>query len=308
MRVIEERDARTKNRKECKRIFDNKYSLGVFPASDGRYRLLDEGLVTYADGSPQMYIKKGVIDKIVENMSDDYEGSINFGHHDLATDPISIIGEWKKSDLIVSDSEEDDGRKVLDVELHLYDDHIYVQQLKRQPYTYGLSAEFYAELDMDASYDLGLPVIESIDLLDFAIVGECGNVNSSDIHLKGEDELKSLKEWLAAHKKPEEEPEELAVSEINDDAEEEEDNDEELNLAVEEEEKDDFVEVVETLSSELEALRSENQTLKQQLSDLSSKYDETFEKIKNLTLDVGTSGFPKNSEPERKLRNGIGEL
>ena len=195
MRIIEERDARTEHRKEMKRIFDKRFSLSSSDAPSDTFRLLDEGLITYADGSPQMYIKKGVIDKLLENMSDDYEGSINFGHHDLASDPISIIGEWKKSDLFVEDSGNDDGRKVLNVRPHLWDDHIYVQQLKRQPYTYGLSAEFYGELDWDASYDMGIPVIGSIDLLDFAVVGECGNVNSSDIHLRGED-MGKLKDML----------------------------------------------------------------------------------------------------------------
>ena len=308
MRVIEERDARTKNRKECKRIFDTKYVLAASPTSDGTFRLLDEGLITYADGSPQMYIKKGVIDKIVEEMSDDYEGSINFGHHDLASDPIAIIGEWKKSDLVIEDSGNDDGRKVLNVMLHLYDDHIYVQQLRRQPYTYGLSAEFFAELDYDASYDMGIPVIRSIDLLDFAIVGECGNVNSSDIHLKGEDELKSLKEWLMAHKKEEETPieeetVELEVEEVVEDTSEE-DDDEEEEIGDDHE----MFEAVEILSSELEKLRAENAELKQNFAEVSSKYEEIFAKIKSLTLDVGTSGGPQNPEPEKKIRNGIGEL
>lgn len=301
MRVIEERDARTKNRKECKRIFDSKYSLSANLTSDGLYRLLDEGLITYADGSPQMYIKKGVVDKILDTMSDDYVGSVNFGHHDLATDPIAIIGEWKKSDLVSTYSEEGDGRKVLDVELHLYDDHIYVQQLRKQPYTYGLSAEFYAELDMDSSCDMGLPVIESIDLLDFAIVGECGNVNSSDIHLNGEDEMKTLKEWLAAHKTSESEVLEEVAPEPEVD----------VNDAVDEssdEQEDNVVELVASISSELDELRSENAALKEQLAALSEKYNDAFEKIKGLTLDVGTSGEPKEREPERKIRNGIGEL
>ena len=61
MRIIEERDARTKNRKEAKKIFDRRFSLSASHSED-TFRLLDEGLITYADGSPQMYIKKGVID------------------------------------------------------------------------------------------------------------------------------------------------------------------------------------------------------------------------------------------------------
>lgn len=321
MRIIDEREARTKNRKECKRIFDSKYSLSVSSPSDGKFRLLDEGLITYADGSPYMYIKRGVIDKIVENMADDYEGSINFGHHDLATDPISIIGEWSKSDLEVADSEENDGRKVLNVTTHLYDDHIYVQQLRKQPYTYGLSAEFYGEIDYEASVDLGIPVIESVDLLDFAIVGECGNVNSSDIHLKGETDVSKLKEWLNLHKSTdevEEKPTEMAVEEeevdVNDVAEEEETVEAELSAdeneeAIGEEDKsEDMVAALNVLSEEIKSLRAENAALKEQVVDLNTRYNDTFDKIKGLTLSVGTAGEPKEPIEKKIVRNGIGEL
>lgn len=311
MRVIDEREARTKNRKECKRIFDSKYSLSVSSPSDSKYRLLDEGLITYADGTPYMYIKRGVIDKIYENMSDDYEGSVNFGHHDLATDPISIIGEWSKNDLEVADSEENDGRKVLNVTPHLYDDHIYVQQLKKQPYTYGLSAEFYGELDYEASYDLGIPVIESIDLLDFAIVGECGNVNSSDIHLKGETDVKKLKEWLNLHSSSdeiEEQSVEEPVVDVNDETDEAEEVEEELSVP-EVDDGEDMVSALNMLSDEIKNLRDENATLKNQIEQLNTKYNETFDKIKGLTLSVGTANdAPIQSESQRIIRNGIGEL
>lgn len=318
MRIIEERDARTAHRKECKKIFDKKFSLSVTPSSeDDTYRLLDEGLITYADGSPQMYIKKGVIDKLLENMSDDYEGSVNFGHHDLATDPISIIGEWRKTDLFVEFSDENDGRKVLNVRPHLWDDHIYVQQLKRQPYTYGLSAEFYGELDWDASEDMGIPVIGSIDLLDFAIVGECGNVGSSDIHLRGED-VKKLDELKKKFKIGVPEEEEI-VEESVEESPEEEETAEEVELSAdpepensgdddEEEEDDgeDVVEMIELLLNQVTELKNENKSLRDEVEKLNS----TFKKIKELKVSVGNSDKPEKTVSDRRYagKDGIGEI
>ena len=318
MRIIEERDARTAHRKECKKIFDKKFSLSVTPSSeDDTYRLLDEGLITYADGSPQMYIKKGVIDKLLENMSDDYEGSVNFGHHDLATDPISIIGEWRKTDLFVEFSDENDGRKVLNVRPHLWDDHIYVQQLKRQPYTYGLSAEFYGELDWDASEDMGIPVIGSIDLLDFAIVGECGNVGSSDIHLRGED-VKKLDELKKKFKIGVPEEEEI-IEESVEESPEEEETTEEVELSAdsepensgdddEEEEDDgeDVVEMIELLLNQVAELKNENKSLRDEVEKLNS----TFKKIKELKVSVGNSDKPEKTVSDRRYagKDGIGEI
>lgn len=318
MRIIEERDARTAHRKECKKIFDKKFSLSVTPSSeDDTYRLLDEGLITYADGSPQMYIKKGVIDKLLENMSDDYEGSVNFGHHDLATDPISIIGEWRKTDLFVEFSDENDGRKVLNVRPHLWDDHIYVQQLKRQPYTYGLSAEFYGELDWDASEDMGIPVIGSIDLLDFAIVGECGNVGSSDIHLRGED-VKKLDELKKKFKIGVPEEEEI-IEESVEESPEEEETTEEVELSAdsepensgdddEEEEDDgeDVVEMIELLLNQVTELKTENKSLRDEVEKLNS----TFKKIKELKVSVGNSDKPEKTVSDRRYagKDGIGEI
>lgn len=318
MRIIEERDARTAHRKECKKIFDKKFSLSVTPSSeDDTYRLLDEGLITYADGSPQMYIKKGVIDKLLENMSDDYEGSVNFGHHDLATDPISIIGEWRKTDLFVEFSDENDGRKVLNVRPHLWDDHIYVQQLKRQPYTYGLSAEFYGELDWDASEDMGIPVIGSIDLLDFAIVGECGNVGSSDIHLRGED-VKKLDELKKKFKIGVPEEEEI-IEESVEESPEEEETTEEVELSAdpepensgdddEEEEDDgeDVVEMIELLLNQVTELKNENKSLRDEVEKLNS----TFKKIKELKVSVGNSDKPEKTVSDRRYagKDGIGEI
>lgn len=322
MRIIEERDARTAHRKECKKIFDKKFSLSVTPSSeDDTYRLLDEGLITYADGSPQMYIKKGVIDKLLENMSDDYEGSVNFGHHDLATDPISIIGEWRKTDLFVEFSDENDGRKVLNVRPHLWDDHIYVQQLKRQPYTYGLSAEFYGELDWDASEDMGIPVIGSIDLLDFAIVGECGNVGSSDIHLRGEDvkKLDELKKKFKIGVPEEEEIIEESVEESPEEEENVEETAEEVELSAdsepensgdddEEEEDDgeDVVEMIELLLNQVTELKNENKSLRDEVEKLNS----TFKKIKELKVSVGNSDKPEKTVSDRRYagKDGIGEI
>ena len=181
MNIIDERDKRTIYRKLRKKEYDNILTLSV---SDGqKVRLLDEGTVVDAYGSPLFYIRKGALKAFYDGLSDDYVGSINIGHTDLASFPERIVGTWKKSDLSLVDI--GDGRQGLDVNLRLMEDHPLVKALRLLPFSLGVSAEFGYHIDQEASETYQLEVLDAVNIYDFAIVGEAGNVNSSGIELKG---------------------------------------------------------------------------------------------------------------------------
>ena len=181
MNIIDERDKRTIYRKLRKKEYDNILTLSV---SDGqKVRLLDEGTVVDAYGSPLFYIRKGVLKAFYEGLSDDYVGSINIGHTDLASFPDRIVGTWSKKDLSLVDI--GDGRQGLDVNLKLMEDHPLVKALRLLPFSLGVSAEFGYHIDQEATETYQLEVLDAVNIYDFAIVGEAGNVNSSGIELKG---------------------------------------------------------------------------------------------------------------------------
>lgn len=222
--LIEERDERTRKRKKFKRRMDAiiglsfhdeekkcmELSVNTMNLSDRKIRLLDEG---YIDNG--FVIKKGTIEKFLNgqntqvrgyrrnddgeweqtevlNLTDDFVGTVNLGHMDFATFPF-IIGEWRKQDLSVVDIEND--RKALDVKLHLDRESTFVKELKRQPYDIGVSAEFFYHMNEEDTQNLSemlgywMPVIDEIFINAYALVGECGNVNSSGLELKGDMDM-----------------------------------------------------------------------------------------------------------------------
>lgn len=327
MNVLEERDKRTKYRKECKKVFDAKFDMSSDTPNGGPvYRLLDEGVVTFADGTPMMYLMKGTLAKALAKLSDDAFGYVNYGHKDFATDPLSLIGTWSKNDFILKDSEENDGRKVLDVVPHFFDDNVYVQQLRKLNFTVGLSAEFYAQENYDLtdklSEEIGqyVPVIEDIELLTFAVVGECGNVNSSDISLSAEGEdLMSIKELVAKFMSEQNTPEELSAEEeqtseevseeetAEDTAEEEQASEEEETVS-----EEDMEVFCEYLVNRITELETEVESLRSQLSAANGRHEAFMNKLKGLKLSVGNA---EQNRPEEQSKNtspyagsdGIGE-
>lgn len=222
---------------------------------DKKIRLLDEG---YFDQG--FVIKKGTIEKFLNgqneklrsvemdedgnwrhgdimNLTDDFVGTVNLGHMDFATFPF-IIGEWRKEDLSLTDIGND--RVGLDVKLHLDKDSIFVKELKRQPYDIGISSEFYYSINDDDTRELTellgyyTPVIDEIYIFAYGLVGECGNVNSSGLELKGEPNMDDKERMaLNATEEPEtvpEETEELVAEETVEEQVEElaEENEEEI--------------------------------------------------------------------------------
>lgn len=193
--VIDERAKRTVRRKMRKREFDKMYSLAaVRDNGSQRIRLLDEGMVVGYHGGPLFYIKKGTLKKYLRELPDDYVGTINLGHMDFATFPF-LLGTWTKKDLILVDI--GDGRQALDVYLRLDEGSAFVQELRRADYTLGVSAEFTYEVDYDNTKKYNLEILDEIFITNFAIVGECGNVNSSGIRLSGGTDM-NIKELTKA--------------------------------------------------------------------------------------------------------------
>ena len=244
--LIEKRDERTRKRKRMKRKMDSiiglsfhdkdkkVMSLTVEPQmlSDSKARLIDEG---YIDNG--FVIKKGALEKYLNgqnqyvrgyefdgeayhqtevlNLTSDFVGTVNLGHMDFAQMPF-ILGEWTKDDLTLVDIEND--RKALDVTLHLDEDSVFIKELKRQSHDIGISAEFWVHENEEDTENLSetlgyyLPVFDEIYIFAYGLVGECGNVNSSGLELKGEPMEKDNENIILTD--PKDEEKELGVEEI----------------------------------------------------------------------------------------------
>lgn len=354
MNLLEERDERTRKRKKDKKRHDSEIALSMNkdesvmtlsakPVKElsKTTRLLDEGAIE-GNGWIDCFIKKGTIEKFIngkneylDNITDDFEGNVNLGHLDFATFPY-IIGSWTKKDLHVVDIDND--RKALDIDLHLDDDSIFVQELARQPYDIGISAEFYYHLDMEATMDFGFEVIDEIFIKAYGLVGECGNVNSDGLELKGKvmDEIKALEVEETTEETVDEiveeesvvETEETAeesIEEVEEDTEENEDAEEAEGEEGEADETDseeselkEVFEQVNSLTERIESLEEENAALKKQNKKLSKRLaakNEEIEsfanKFKGISVSLGLTKEEKSEAPvEHKLyagHDGIGE-
>lgn len=207
--LIEERNERTKERKKRKKQMDRLITLShdeeqnvltlssKMKLADTSIRLLDEG---FCDNG--FVLKKGTIEKylngqneVLQNLTDDFVGNVNLGHMEFATFPY-VIGEWNKNDLTLVDIEND--RKALDISVRLDEESVFVKELARQPYDIGVSAEFYYHINKEDTESLSemlneyIPVIDEIFIFAYGLVGECGNVNSSGLELKGETMPKNI--------------------------------------------------------------------------------------------------------------------
>ena len=382
--LIDKRDKRTRQRKEKKRKMDSLISLSkeneeknvktlsasvaVISDTDQTARLIDEG---FCDNG--FVLKKGALEKYLNgkneyvtgwemkdgswqrtevlNLTDDFVGTVNLGHKDFATDPY-ILGEFKKSDLTLVDIEND--RKALDIAVRLDEESMFVKELRRQPYDIGVSAEFYYHIDWEATeslmadYGMYIPVFDEIFIFAYGLVGECGNVNSSGLELKGvtmkdetniteqvsetaEENIEELIGEAEVEIEPtigtvEDEPttEEPKAEENSEEGttEETEDGDE-----GETDEADELTEVlsvlkglndkVAALSKELKALEETNASLKKTNRKLSGKLQKELDKkeqFKAAAKGVAAELLPEETveteEPKvtKRSRDGIGEI
>ena len=166
MNIIDERDKRNRARRRMKEQYDSAMTLSV---ENRWYRLLQEGMITYSDGSPYFYIAKGTIRSFYDSLDPTYEGSINIGHTDLATFPERIVGKWTKADLRVVDIE--DGRQALETTLPVNTEHPLIQALSLSPFDVGLSVEMRMNVNdamtrNEAANPFGVPVVDEIEIFE----------------------------------------------------------------------------------------------------------------------------------------------
>lgn len=344
MRIIDDRDERTRNRKLKKKQYDELMTLSAKETTWAR--LLDEGTITYSGGEAYLYIMKGTLSNFYESLDPEYVGSVNVGHTDISSFPDRIVGEWTKKDLRLVDI--GDGRQALDVRIRLYEGHPIVEALKIQSFDLGVSAEFYPHFNDEMTNNetlnpLGVPIIDGVDITDYAIVGDAGNVNSMGVELKGdvqmdiskfaallEGEGKSIEDMnvlLSALEAEEVEETPGTVEGIADEtakttevvteeATEEEAEDttevaEEAAEAGEEaaenaEEAPSMSEVLQALMSEIQSLRNENAELKEKYSAKEAQWAEFTQKMKKLTV-VKTDTKKPEIKSNVQYTDGIGE-
>lgn len=361
MNLIKDRDARTKKRQRAKEKFDKQITLSLNNEGDNKVmlsantngdtvRLLDEGAIVTASGDLDLYIEKGAIEKYVngeneylDNLTKNYEGTINIGHNDFATFPF-IVGTWKRDDLTVVDNGE--GRHGLDVDLHLNSAHPLVQALRVQDIPVGVSVEMYLHFDEDSSEALNVPIVDEIFIADFAIVGECGNVGSSgSVDLQGvkmdkpvenieeaiendvleevaeenempvdveeaEEEVEETEETAIEEEETEETEEDESVEEeVADEADGEESEDEEDALTVAEETIESLKSENEALKEQVEALKKSNKKKDNKIKEYAERSAEFTKKFKGLSVSMGITKEVKK-EVSHKLYasgDGIGE-
>lgn len=295
--LIEKRDERTRKRKRMKRKMDSiiglsfhdkekkVMSLSAEPQklSDSKARLIDEG---YIDNG--FVIKKGALEKYLNgenqyvrgwefdgeewhqtevlNLNSDFVGTVNLGHMDFAVMPY-ILGEWTKDDLTLVDIEND--RKALDVQLHLDEESVFIKELKRQSHDIGISAEFWVHQNDEDTENLSetlgyyLPVFDEIYIFAYGLVGECGNVNSSGLELKGEP-MEDVKDNIILEE-PKDEEEKLGIEEVEIPTSEEAPMEATVEEAVEEAEDNEPVE--EEVAEEVEEAEAEESTEGEEVAD-----------------------------------------
>lgn len=342
MNIIDERKVRTIRRKLRKREFDKMYQLST-AGNAQTVRLLDEGAVM-GSNSPLFYIKKGTLAKYLRNLPNDYVGTINLGHMDFATFPY-ILGTWTKKDLHLVDI--GDGRQALDVDLRLDEGSTFVQELRRAPYTVGVSAEFTYHVDEENTKKYNLEILDEVFIGNFAVVGECGNVNSSGIRLSGgegmtikeltaaldgehtdlgeinkkldalleteaEKELTTAEEEAAAAEEPAEEEEKAEEKAEEPEEKAEEVKEESAEVPAEETKELAAVEnIFAEFTERLEKLSAENARLQARL-DAKEKAEQDFiARFKNLSVSLSTESVTEVSDEtdeQNVFSDGIGEF
>jgi hypothetical protein len=324
--AIEERDKRTVKRRLAKKKFDDRVNFASTD-KEQKVRLLDEGVVTYSDGSPYMFIEKGTIEKYVASLSSDFVGYITLGHLDMGAIPL-VLGTWTRDDLEVEDI--GNGRKALNVSMRLDYSLSIVRDLAKMPFDMAVSVEMYTGTDPDrkkaekladeAGYYV--PCINDIDIIGFSVVGDGANVESNGITLSTKgvkmemhdmDSVEKLKQRIAElesiansdAESVEETVEEEATEVVEDVAEEE--ASETVELDTEEilsalKKLSDTAETmtakVEELSAQLAERDKEIEEMKKAQLETSEKNKDFIEQFKNLSISL--SNEPKKPEVKRE--------
>lgn len=305
---------------KSKKPDESVYYFSAKSSNENVVRLLDEGMIVDAMGNPDVYIKRGTIQSFYDNLPDDYIGTVNIGHKEYATDPFPV-GIWTKKDLYVVDI--GDNRKALDVNLNLDYESRDIKELQRTDVPVGVSVKMSYSIDGKSSEEYGIPVIDSINVIDYAIVGEAGNVRSSNVKLNGGKEVAKTKEnsffenLFGKTVDTKQEKKELNVSDDKGTKENELDAaaDEMIKnikeLAAESEEKDEKIKELEAKVKELEAENKSNeQKIDKFITRLECACKNTAERYHKEMSDFGENINKENKIPAyaEQSADGIGDL
>lgn len=275
--IVKEIQKSLKTRKEAKKILDESINLSNLKDKEltmnlsnigfvegTTMRLLDEGALYYEGGEKvRLFFEKGSIQAFYDTLSDDYVGYVNLAHLNIWELPLNL-GTWTKQDLSIVDI--GDGRKGLNVDVHLNEKLHIVQDLMAQEIPLSLSAEVGLGVDYEESQRQGYPCIEKINIKGFSIVGNPANANSTSIGLsvKGEEEM-TLKEFLTGKKEEVVETKAEETKEETLETKEEETTEEKVELSAEQ------VEMLESFMSEYTQLKTKNESLKSEIEDLKAQ-------------------------------------
>ena len=187
----------------------------------------------------------------------------------------------------------------------------------KMPYTIGISAEFMASYDEELSYEYEFPVIEHLFIMGFGIVGDVGNVNSSGINLsaeeadkmaladlfgkKKENDQETIKEPETKQTESKEEPKEPEVETKKSEEQNVEENDKKESEAELSEKEDHTFEQLYNLSMEqnekmvveLEQLRAENKSLKEEKLKQEQTNENAVQRLEKLMNRIEVSALPK---------------
>lgn len=309
---------------------ENKFST-EFNIKDSTATLLTEGSVLYSDGTMRCYLAKGTLEKFIngkneylDNLDNEYLGTVNIGHSDYVSSPHRIVGTWEKKNLHLVDLE--DGRKAMEIDKMTIDyQHPLIQILKNSKAPIGLSAEFYYHIDEEASENATqvlrqagiedyVTVIDEICISDYAIVGECGDVNASNLFLEiGDDKVEDIKEPVADKVEETETEETVETTKANetDETTETVETDETVEQTEdktvdktedEENSMEEVLSIIKEIQEEIAKLRTEskevakeNDTLKEQLK---AKETETKKMFNAIKLDGAKQEVDETEEAE----------
>lgn len=286
---------------------ENKFST-EFNIKDSTATLLTEGSVLYSDGTMRCYLAKGTLEKFIngkneylDNLDNEYLGTVNIGHSDYVSSPHRIVGTWEKKNLHLVDLE--DGRKAMEIDKMTIDyQHPLIQILKNSKAPIGLSAEFYYHIDEEASENATqvlrqagiedyVTVIDEICISDYAIVGECGDVNASNLFLEiGDDKVEDIKEPVVDKAEETETEKTTKTDETVETTETEKtvETDETVEQTEDEENSmEEVLSIIKEIQEEIAKLRTEskevakeNDTLKEQLKAKETETKKMFNAIK----------------------------
>ena len=307
-----------KTRKKAKKVVDGAMSLsgntdeedkirlssGYSIEIEKPVRLLDEGALTWDDGNIRFYIEKGTMKRFYDELDDDFVGYINVGHFSLTSFPY-VIGTWQKSDLSLVDIGE--GRQAIEVIPHLNEEMSLVKDLLSQEIPLSVSVEAYFGHNYEMTEKLGFPVVNSVFIDGFSVVGNPGNTASMDVlsdmgELMNKEKLEEKTEKIEEEQfienaqeqtvdKEEEHQEQVALEEETQgeeslSSEDEENTEDAVSLEEEEDESEKkLLDVIEELVKENKELKERLEALESDREKRSRKTESVLAKLESIVND-----------------------